>query len=79
MYDQQTAHGRFVQCVRIDGHEVSLELHRWYEVLPDPEWESRGCIRVIDESGEDYVYHPRYFADAEPAQPAQVNAIPRDS
>jgi hypothetical protein len=63
--------------VRNDGPEVSLELHRWYEVLPDPAWESRGCIRVIDESGEDYVYHPRYFAIPDPAEQPEENAVPR--
>jgi hypothetical protein len=52
MHRQQKTHDRFVQCVRNEGFEVSLELHRWYEMLPDPEWESRGCIRIIDESGE---------------------------
>lgn len=78
MGSQQRARGRFVQCVRNDGLEVSLELHRWYEVLPDPEWESRGCIRVIDESGEDYVYHPRYFAIPDLAEQAEGNAVPRD-
>lgn len=79
MYNQRPTRGRFVQCVQNNGFEVSLELHRWYEVLPDPVWESRGCLRVIDESGEDYVYHPRYFANADPVEPAEGNAIPRDS
>ncbi len=71
--------GRFIRCVRNEGHKVSLELHRWYEMLPDPAWESRGFIRVIDESGEDYVYHPRYFAIADPVERDEGNAISRDS
>lgn len=46
---------RFVICLRSDG-VGDLELHKLYEVLPDEEASREGYLRVIDESGEDYLY-----------------------
>ena len=51
----------FVICVENDGYEVSLEKRKLYEKLPDKKSESHGLVRVIDESGEDYLYPSRYF------------------
>ena len=51
----------FVICVENDGYEVSLEKRKLYEKLPDKTAESHGMVRVIDESGEDYLYPSRYF------------------
>lgn len=53
---------QFVLCVDNEGYEVSLELNKLYRTIPDSDWERRGCVRVIDESGEDYVYSRSYFA-----------------
>jgi hypothetical protein len=70
MSEQPKIKSRFVVCIRNDGYEVDLELDEVYEMLPDPRWEARGFVRVIDGSGEDYVYPQRYFARPEPAQHA---------
>lgn len=51
----------FAVCVRNAGHEASLELRKLYEVVPDPDAERDGMLRVIDESGEDYLYSARMF------------------
>ena len=51
----------FVICIRNDGYEVSLEKRKLYEVLPDNDAAQHGQIRVIDESGEDYLYPQDYF------------------
>lgn len=45
----------FVICVANDGCE-DLEVWKIYRVLPDAKAEQVGCLRVIDESGEDYLY-----------------------
>jgi hypothetical protein len=80
MYRQQIARStRSVKCVLNTGHEVSLERNKWYQTLPDRQWEERGCLRVIDDSGEDYVYHQRYFATPEAAQQADPSAMLRAS
>jgi hypothetical protein len=78
MNNLQSSGGRFVECVWNEGYEVDLELHKQYEMIPDPRWEARGFVRVIDESGEDYVYHSRYFAIPDPAEKAEGKPVPRD-
>ena len=42
-------------------YPASLELHKIYRVLPDPDAERDGDIRVIDESEEDYLYPADWF------------------
>ena len=43
-------------CVRNDGYEASLKRNRIYPVLPDHDAERDGDLRIIDESGEDYLF-----------------------
>ncbi|OQW43199.1 MAG: hypothetical protein A4S08_00930, partial [Proteobacteria bacterium SG_bin4] len=45
-------------CTDNRGYEVSLEIRKLYEVLPDADAEKHAQIRVIDESGEDYLVSP---------------------
>ena len=56
---------RFAVCVRNGAHPASLEVRKLYEVLPDAEAEALGHLRVVDESGEDYVYPAEYFREIE--------------
>lgn len=51
----------FAVCVKNVGNEASLEVRKLYEVIPDPDAEVDGMIRVIDESGEDYLFPAAYF------------------
>jgi hypothetical protein len=51
-----------VLCLRNDGYEVSLEPRKIYEVLHDADAASHNQLRVIDESGEDYLYPASLFA-----------------
>jgi hypothetical protein len=48
-------------CLRNRGYAASLEVRKLYRVLKDPEAAANGLIRVIDESGEDYLYPARFF------------------
>lgn len=52
---------RFVMCVTNGGSAASLEKRKVYAVLPDSTAAKRGLMRVIDESGEDYLYPKGYF------------------
>lgn len=52
----------FVICVDNRGYESSLEIRKLYEMLTDREAERHHQIRVIDESGEDYLYPEKFFA-----------------
>ena len=56
---------QFVVCLENEGYEVSLERRKIYQILPDPDAAKHRQIRVIDESGEDYLYPRRFFAPIE--------------
>jgi hypothetical protein len=49
-------------CIHNADHSVSLEVRKLYVVIRDPEAAGLGQLRVIDESGEDYLYPAEYFA-----------------
>ena len=52
---------RFAVCIDNSGYPASLELHKIYRVLPDRQAEGDGDLRVVDESGEDYLYEAERF------------------
>jgi hypothetical protein len=52
----------FMICVDNRGYESSLEKRKLYEVLADRAAEKHHQLRVIDESGEDYLYPDRFFS-----------------
>jgi len=52
----------FMICVDNRGYEASLEKRKLYETVADKEAERHHQIRVIDESGEDYLYPEKFFA-----------------
>ena len=53
---------QFVVCLKNNGYEASLEPRKIYQVLSDKEAESHKMIRVIDESGEDYLFPVSLFS-----------------
>ncbi len=55
----------FVVCIKNTDYTASLEVRKIYQVLPDSKANSHQMIRVIDESGEDYLYPSRYFMPIE--------------
>lgn len=56
---------QFVICIRNDDYPASLEKRKIYETLPDVDAEKHNQLRVIDESGEDYLYPQEYFVPVE--------------
>lgn len=52
---------QFAVCINNSEYPASLELHKIYRVLPDEQAAKDGDLRVIDESGEDYLYPAEYF------------------
>jgi hypothetical protein len=64
----QQAVSTFALCVE-DGGMVDLEVRKVYQVIPDGAANREGYIRVVDGSGEDYLYPADFFVPAEP--PAQ--------
>ena len=57
---------RLFICLANAGHEVSLERLKIYFALPDAKAERRGFLRIVDESGEDYLYPSQRFVAADP-------------
>jgi hypothetical protein len=51
----------FALCLRNEGYAASVEVRKLYAFVDDPDAEANNLIRVIDESGEDYVYPARMF------------------
>ncbi len=60
----------FLLCIDDGGLPESREKRKFYEILDDADAVSEGMVRVIDESGEDYLYPRAYFADV--TLPVQV-------
>lgn len=56
---------RFAICVDNNEYPASLELHKIYRVLPDKDAQADGDMRIIDESGEDYLFPADYFIPIE--------------
>jgi len=59
---------KYAVCVDNDDYEASLELWKIYIVLPDEKGDEVGYLRIIDESGEDYLYPANYFVAIDPPQ-----------
>jgi hypothetical protein len=53
---------QLVVCLDNKGYRASLERRKIYVALPDEDAEKRGLLRVIDESGEDYLYPKSSFS-----------------
>ena len=64
----------FVICIDNGGYPASLERRKIYLALPDPEGEALGLVKVIDESGEDYLYPKGLFRPIE-LPPALEEAV----
>jgi hypothetical protein len=69
---KSAARRRFAVCVRNDGYEASLERNKIYTVLADEDAARDGDLRVVDESGEDYLFSADRFVAIE--VPAAVRA-----
>src|SRR3954451_24984934 len=61
MASRRTKTEGFVVCLQNAGYEASLEIRKLYPVVGDPDAENSDLIRVIDESGDDYVYPSEFF------------------
>ena len=67
------AKATFVICVQNEDYEASLETRKVYQRLPDDEAAKHRLLRVVDESGEDYLYPEAYFVSID--LPASVQEV----
>jgi hypothetical protein len=69
---KRAAGRQFAVCVNNDGYEASLERNKIYVVVSDKDAESDGDLRIVDESGEDYLFSADRFVAID--VPAAVRA-----
>ena len=62
---QESSEPLFALCVKNEDYPISLEIGKIYRVVPDTEAEEHDLLRIIDESGEDYLYPAEYFVPVE--------------
>jgi hypothetical protein len=67
---------RFCICLSNEGHSASLEVRKVYRRLVDADAEAEGLLRVIDESGESYLYPRAAFGDVT-LEPKVARALAR--
>ena len=66
MKQRKYSRTQFAVCVNNSEYPASLELHKVYRVLPDADAARDRDLRIIDESGEDYLYPAEYFVIIDP-------------
>lgn len=62
---------RFAICIANTDYPASLEVRKIYQVLPDIDAAQHQYLRIIDESGEDYLYPAIYFVPIDLPRPVQ--------
>lgn len=67
-----TEHDRFVICIKNEGYQASLEPRKIYRVVADANAESKRMLRIVDESGEDYLFPADFFVPVEVPAEATV-------
>ena len=67
----------FALCIDNTGYQASLIPGKVYRILPDPTAANDELVRVVDESGEDYLYHKDHFVfvDFPPAVKKKILAL----
>lgn len=61
------ARAELVECVDNEGYEFDPLLQKRYQVIPDAAGDEVGLVRIVDETGEDYLYPRGIFAAVNPA------------
>jgi hypothetical protein len=63
---------KFVMCINNKNYEDDLTLHKVYKVISSDKEEAGGWVRIVDESGEDYLYSALHFVPVQlPEEAAQ--------
>ncbi|MBM3792054.1 MAG: hypothetical protein FJW35_17125 [Acidobacteria bacterium] len=75
MPETQNKVTEFVVCLRNDGYTASLEVHKIYRILPDPQAEKDGDLRIVDESGGDYLYPKDWFVPIEVPEAVEASLL----
>ncbi len=66
---------QFAVCIENAGNEASLILGKVYPVFPDVRAAKDDLVRIVDESGEDYLFHKDQFVFVEFPQAARKKIL----
>lgn len=71
----------FALCVDNTDYKASLIPGKVYRIIPDPRAAKDDLVRIVDESGEDYLYHKSHFlfVDLPPAVAKRIRALEQAS
>ena len=77
MAEKRKSNPRFAVCVRNEGYQASLERNKLYVLLPDPDPDAdrEGDVRVVAESGEDYLSPADWFVALEVPKAVQESLL----
>ena len=73
--DNQNSDLRFVVCIDNGGYADDLKVRTVYQVLPDESAARSNYLRVIDETGEDYLYPANLFAFVQVPREAEASLL----
>ena len=60
-----SSEAQYAVCIKNEGYPASLEVRKIYQIIPDDRASEHQLVRVVDESGEDYLYPEDYFVPIE--------------
>lgn len=66
---------KFVVCISNEGYEASLERNKIYAVVEDAAAADDGDLRIVDESGEDYLYPAAWFISIDVPEMVQQSVL----
>jgi hypothetical protein len=66
---------RFAVCIKNEGYEASLERNKIYVIILDADAAASGDVRVVDESGEDYLYPADWFVAIEVPEAVEASLL----
>ena len=75
MKESKQNSSEFVVCINNSDYPASLELHKIYRIIEDKDAAQEGDIRIVDESGEDYLYPSSYFVPIRVPQPVEKSLL----
>jgi len=77
MSESSNAPSRFAVCIRNPGYEAALERNKIYVVVFDIVAERKGDVRVIDESGDDFLYPSEWFVPIDVPEEVESSLLKR--
>lgn len=62
---------KFVMCINNESYPLDLTVHKVYKLIPDVDAELRKMVRIVDDSGEDYLHSASRFVPVELSEEAE--------